>query len=387
MVVQGRTITHLACHCCDSLFKALGKHILFLTLDSLLYVLSSCPRLAYWITIGAGHASQGLYRLSLPIACVSVASLALGFSIEIQNQFGSSIKILRIDNAHEYVFLTSCAHTPQQNDVTKRKSRHLVETIRCLLHYYVPLHFWGDALLIACYLINRMPLSTLNSHVPYSILYPQHDLYFVPLCATNASKRAIVVFVLNFNDILSLLTLLFFRLVRFSPSLFLINRMPLSTLNSHVPYSILYPQHDLCFVPLCATNASKRAIVVFVLNFNDILSLLTLLFFRLVRFSPSLFLMTLQIFYLLFDSYCCFCSTFIDPLASSPAPIAPLPTLLALELPIELRKGIRSSSNPNPLYAYNFDYDCLSLSYIHLVSSLDYVFIHKSIGEAMTNPN
>ena len=78
---------------------------------------------------------------------------------------------------------SSCAHTPQQNGAAKRKSRHLVETAQTLLlHHNVPSRFWGDALLNACHLINRMPSSVLQDQIPYSILNSQYDLYPIPLC-------------------------------------------------------------------------------------------------------------------------------------------------------------------------------------------------------------
>ena len=64
---------------------------------------------------------------------------------------------------------SSCAHTPQQNGVAERKNRHLVETARTiLLHGNVPFRFWGDAVLTACYLINRMPSSVLHDQIPHS---------------------------------------------------------------------------------------------------------------------------------------------------------------------------------------------------------------------------
>ena len=117
------------------------------------------------------------------------------FYAEIQTQFNISIRVLRSDNAREYfsapftsfmsqheiLHQSSCAHTPQQNEVTERKNRHLVETARTLLlHSNVPFCFWGDTVLIACYLINRMPSSVLHDQIPHSFLFPDQPLYFLP---------------------------------------------------------------------------------------------------------------------------------------------------------------------------------------------------------------
>ena len=117
------------------------------------------------------------------------------FYAEIQTQFNISIRVLRSDNAREYfsapftsfmshhgiLHQSSCAHTPQQNGVAERKNRHLVETARTLLlHSHVPFRFWGDAVLTACYLINRMPSSVLHDQIPHSLLFPDQPLYFLP---------------------------------------------------------------------------------------------------------------------------------------------------------------------------------------------------------------
>nr|CAN77210.1 hypothetical protein VITISV_000141 [Vitis vinifera] len=117
------------------------------------------------------------------------------FYAEIQTQFNISIHVLRSDNAREYfsapftsfmshhgiLHQSSCAHTPQQNGVAERKNRHLVETARTiLLHSNVPFRFWGDVVLTACYLINRMPSSVLHDQIPHSLLFPNQPLYFLP---------------------------------------------------------------------------------------------------------------------------------------------------------------------------------------------------------------
>ena len=103
---------------------------------------------------------------------VELFSIFQKFHTEIRTQFNTSIRILRSDNAKEYfstsfssftsshgiLHQSSCAYTRQQNGVAERKNRHLDETARTLLlHHKVPQRFWRDAILAACYLINRMP--------------------------------------------------------------------------------------------------------------------------------------------------------------------------------------------------------------------------------------
>ena len=117
------------------------------------------------------------------------------FYAKIQTQFNVSIRVLHSDNAREYfstpftsfmsqhgiLHQSSCAHTPQQNGVAERKNRHLVETAgTLLLHGHVPFHFWGDAVLTTCYLINCMPSSILHDQIPHSLLFPTQPLYFLP---------------------------------------------------------------------------------------------------------------------------------------------------------------------------------------------------------------
>ena len=65
--------------------------------------------------------------------------------------------------------------------MTKRKNRHLVEITRTLLlHHKVPQRFWRDAILFACYLINRMPSSGLHDQIPHSVLLPNQTLFCLP---------------------------------------------------------------------------------------------------------------------------------------------------------------------------------------------------------------
>ena len=84
-------------------------------------------------------------------------------------------------SSHGIFHQSSCAYTPQQNGVAKCKNRHLVKTARTLLlHHKVPQRFWGNAILAACYLINRMSSSVLHDQIPLSILLPTQPLFYLP---------------------------------------------------------------------------------------------------------------------------------------------------------------------------------------------------------------
>ncbi|CAJ2656645.1 unnamed protein product [Trifolium pratense] len=102
----------------------------------------------------------------------------------VQNQFQTNIQVFRSDNGKEYfntmlsdffrengiVHQSSCPNTPQQNGVAKRKNRHLLEVARALLFASkVPNYLWGEAVLTAAYLINRVPSKVLNFKTPIHI--------------------------------------------------------------------------------------------------------------------------------------------------------------------------------------------------------------------------
>jgi hypothetical protein len=65
----------------------------------------------------------------------------------------------------------SCPHTHQQNSVAERKHRHIVEiSLSLLAHSSLPLRFWDEAFITACYLINRLPSKSLRSFTPFERL-------------------------------------------------------------------------------------------------------------------------------------------------------------------------------------------------------------------------
>ena len=117
-----------------------------------------------------------------------VISILDAFFSYIETQFSSKVLCIRSDNAKELgegpmkaiyskrgiIHQTSCSDTPQQNGVVERKHRHLLEIARALsFHSNIPGQFWGDCVVCAAYLINRMPLSSIQNVAPYEKLFNQ----------------------------------------------------------------------------------------------------------------------------------------------------------------------------------------------------------------------
>ncbi|KAI3746431.1 hypothetical protein L6452_08864 [Arctium lappa] len=96
------------------------------------------------------------------------------FRAYVKTQHNFVIKCFRCDLGGEYtsnkfcellaldgtIYQTSCTYTPKQNGVAERKHKHILETARSLLlSSSVPNQFWGEAVLIAFNLINKIPSS------------------------------------------------------------------------------------------------------------------------------------------------------------------------------------------------------------------------------------
>ena len=101
----------------------------------------------------------------------------------VENQLNANIKALRTDRGREYLpdkFKNFCdekgivrqltiPYTPQQNGVVERRNRTLLDMVRSMMaQANLPISFWGDALLTAAYIINRVPSKSVPS-TPYEL--------------------------------------------------------------------------------------------------------------------------------------------------------------------------------------------------------------------------
>ncbi|RVW38572.1 Retrovirus-related Pol polyprotein from transposon TNT 1-94 [Vitis vinifera] len=240
---------------------------------------------------------------------------------------------------HGILHQSSCAHTPQQNGVAERKNRHLVETARTLLlHSHVPFRFWGDAVLTACYLINRMPSSVLHDQIPHSLLFPDQPLYFLPPRVFGCT--CFVHILTPGQDKLSAKAMkcLFLGYSRLQKGYRCYSLETHRLAHSHcLPPDVMPPR------PLQVYHRRPR--VVAPLPFPE---------------APA-------------DSL---------PIPSaSPAPALPSPN----DLPIAVRKGTRSTRNPHPIYNF-LSYHRLSSPYSAFVSAISSVSLPKSTHEALSHP-
>ncbi|KAH0748613.1 hypothetical protein KY290_027845 [Solanum tuberosum] len=103
----------------------------------------------------------------------------------IKTQYDVPIKRFRSDDAKDYfnqnlsVFFqkegiiheSSCVNTPQQNGIAERRNGLLLDITRSLLfHKKVPKQYWGEAVLTAAHLSNKMPSRILNFQSPLDTL-------------------------------------------------------------------------------------------------------------------------------------------------------------------------------------------------------------------------
>ncbi|KAL4282230.1 hypothetical protein GQ457_03G037800 [Hibiscus cannabinus] len=108
------------------------------------------------------------------------------FKKMVENQSDYKIQALRSDNGREYTstkFDLFCEeagiehqltvpYTPEQNGVSERRNRSIMEMDRCMLHEKeLPKTFWAKAANTAVFLQNRLPTKALKDKTPFEAWY------------------------------------------------------------------------------------------------------------------------------------------------------------------------------------------------------------------------
>ncbi|GKD81571.1 putative ribonuclease H-like domain-containing protein, partial [Tanacetum coccineum] len=89
------------------------------------------------------------------------------FITGLENYLNHKVKIIRCDHRTEF----SVARTLQQNGVTERKNRTLIEAARTMLaDLLLPIPFWAEAVNTACYVLNRVLVTKKQNKTPYELL-------------------------------------------------------------------------------------------------------------------------------------------------------------------------------------------------------------------------
>ncbi|GBP78467.1 Retrovirus-related Pol polyprotein from transposon TNT 1-94 [Eumeta japonica] len=103
---------------------------------------------------------------------------------QVENELNKKIKILRCDNGLEYsnknfadflkknglLHQTSNPYTPQQNGLSERMNRTLVERAKCMMfNADLSKNYWAEAVTTAAYIINRSPTHALSDITPHEV--------------------------------------------------------------------------------------------------------------------------------------------------------------------------------------------------------------------------
>jgi transposase InsO family protein len=98
---------------------------------------------------------------------------------EVENQFAKKIKYLRSDRGGEYFsneFFEFCAvhgiihektppYSPESNGIAERKNHTLTDLVNAMLETVrLSKEWWGEAILIACHILNRVPTKKKKLH-------------------------------------------------------------------------------------------------------------------------------------------------------------------------------------------------------------------------------
>ena len=252
-----------------------------------------------------------------------------------------------------------------------------------MLSANVPVHHWGDAILTAGFLINRMPSSSLNHKVPFSILFPDN-----PLFHTSPRVFGCVCFVHDMSPGLDKLSARSLKCVFLGYSRLQKGYRCYSpeTKKYYMSANVTFFEQTPYFSPSVQdVHVIQQVLPIPVVEYN----------ISNVPVTPSLDQSPPEPSSPPIDSLQHRTPT-NSPVVqehgesptsdSSPSSLDPTtPDEGDSGWPIALRKGTRSSRNPHPIYNF-LSYHRLSPSYCSLLSSVSFVVILKNVNEALDHP-
>lgn len=115
-----------------------------------------------------------------------VAGIFMKFKAWIENQSGCKTHVIRLNNGTEYIsdrfnsfyeeagieHQLTVPYSPQQNGVSERKNRTIMDISRCLLQEKnQPKKFWAEAANTTVYLLNRQPTRAVEGKTPFKAWY------------------------------------------------------------------------------------------------------------------------------------------------------------------------------------------------------------------------
>lgn len=135
----------------------------------------------YFLTLIDDYSRYGyVFLLS---HCHEALDVFKRFVLEVETKLDRRVKTLRTDRGREYLldmFKSFCEekgidrhlmipYTPQQNGVVERRNHTLLDMVRSMMaQANLPISFWGDALLSATYILNRVPSKSVLT-TPYEL--------------------------------------------------------------------------------------------------------------------------------------------------------------------------------------------------------------------------